>query len=483
MSNDILPSDFGAVGDGAHDDSDAIQQCIDAGQGRIIRFPKGAYKVTRTLHIRNSGTRLVGDVGIRSVDGGAEIHYHGTGPLFEIGSDNGHAWDAVDYDGPQDQWIENLVISHAAPDTLLNATGQYKAGSYGIRDWRGGGIHLRNVGMEHFEFGFWGVQSDINIFEAPTVLYCKVGIYAGPRSDQFTIKDAYTFFCDTFLRIDAGVRQLRLIDPQIVGCGSNVDYPIDIYKAAGPIRIVRPWFEHFQGYRSPDQAAFIAIGLHDGYRDGVYNEDRYCQTVTIEQPDVMTNQPGVDYHTKYLIALGAAYGVKVIDPEAAVGVGFNGLDGVFHSPPGTSYSGTASLSCHRHTFDAVSPNLHINHGTGNPQLHADFWGWAEHGVLNSNGRLAAYRIGGAPGADVLTLGTEGVPGAVFLFTRGYPSGPDTRLLLRRAIHTAASPPSAGQWERGDILLNSNPSAGGKIGWVCTAGGAPGTWKSWGAIDA
>jgi len=41
----------------------------------------------------------------------------------------------------------------------------------------------------------------------------------------------------------------------------------------------------------------------------------------------------------------------------------------------------------------------------------------------------------------------------------------------------------GTWVVGDIVFNNAPAAGGKIGWVCTSGGDPGTWKTWGAIDA
>lgn len=42
---------------------------------------------------------------------------------------------------------------------------------------------------------------------------------------------------------------------------------------------------------------------------------------------------------------------------------------------------------------------------------------------------------------------------------------------------AASTPAAGEWARGDIIWNNTPSAGGAPGWVCTAGGTPGTWKA------
>jgi hypothetical protein len=44
-------------------------------------------------------------------------------------------------------------------------------------------------------------------------------------------------------------------------------------------------------------------------------------------------------------------------------------------------------------------------------------------------------------------------------------------------------PAGGTWEVGDKVYNSAPAAGGYIGWVCTAAGTPGTWKTFGAITA
>jgi hypothetical protein len=43
--------------------------------------------------------------------------------------------------------------------------------------------------------------------------------------------------------------------------------------------------------------------------------------------------------------------------------------------------------------------------------------------------------------------------------------------------------SEGTFLQGDIIFRVDPSAGGKIGLVCTAGGNPGTWKAFGVIDA
>lgn len=44
-------------------------------------------------------------------------------------------------------------------------------------------------------------------------------------------------------------------------------------------------------------------------------------------------------------------------------------------------------------------------------------------------------------------------------------------------------PISGAYTLGDIAYNSEPSAGGVVGWVCVASGTPGTWKSFGTISA
>lgn len=38
-------------------------------------------------------------------------------------------------------------------------------------------------------------------------------------------------------------------------------------------------------------------------------------------------------------------------------------------------------------------------------------------------------------------------------------------------------PTVGEWKRGDVILNSEPSALGTPGWVCVTSGTPGTWSA------
>jgi hypothetical protein len=51
------------------------------------------------------------------------------------------------------------------------------------------------------------------------------------------------------------------------------------------------------------------------------------------------------------------------------------------------------------------------------------------------------------------------------------------------VYYGTQPPSTGAWRRDMIFMNTEPSAGGYIGWVCVSSGTPGTWKGFGAIQA
>ena len=79
--------DFGAVGDGKADDTEAIQQAVDSGIG-TIRFPKGIYRINKTIVIELD---RIGPASI-SGDGTAKIVMAGAGPVFKfIGTHEGTA--------------------------------------------------------------------------------------------------------------------------------------------------------------------------------------------------------------------------------------------------------------------------------------------------------------------------------------------------------------------------------------------------------
>jgi len=50
------------------------------------------------------------------------------------------------------------------------------------------------------------------------------------------------------------------------------------------------------------------------------------------------------------------------------------------------------------------------------------------------------------------------------------------------VYGTAAPTSVSYaWAVGDRVINTTPTSGGYIGWVCTTAGSPGTWKGYGAI--
>ena len=79
--------DFGAVGDGVADDTDAVQTAVDLGWS-AVRFEKGTYRITKTIVVKLDDYGPVSLVG----DGVARIVMAGAGPAFRfVGTHGGTA--------------------------------------------------------------------------------------------------------------------------------------------------------------------------------------------------------------------------------------------------------------------------------------------------------------------------------------------------------------------------------------------------------
>ena len=96
---------------------------------------------------------------------------------------------------------------------------------------------------------------------------------------------------------------------------------------------------------------------------------------------------------------------------------------------------------------------------------------------------SATRAGLRIVSDLTTTETGGrsaplTPGSIE-FPLGYWIGGGAN--ARQQLNGTAAPAS-GEWARGDVVWNRNPSAGSFMGWTCTASGTPGTWKGFGAIE-
>lgn len=81
LSRDVNAIDFGIVGDGVADDSDALQAASDYAQSlgldKALFIPKGRYRTTKTVNFKNS---LIAEQ--------AEIRYEGTDAALVIGDES-----------------------------------------------------------------------------------------------------------------------------------------------------------------------------------------------------------------------------------------------------------------------------------------------------------------------------------------------------------------------------------------------------------
>ena len=79
--------EYGAIGDGIKDDTEAITAAVTRNGDGVVEFPRGSYRITRTIEIDLSET---GTLGLSGRGGSARIIMEGEGPAFRFtGSHNG----------------------------------------------------------------------------------------------------------------------------------------------------------------------------------------------------------------------------------------------------------------------------------------------------------------------------------------------------------------------------------------------------------
>jgi parallel beta-helix repeat protein len=94
----------------------------------------------------------------------------------------------------------------------------------------------------------------------------------------------------------------------------------------------------------------------------------------------------------------------------------------------------------------------------------------EYGYNLDNNAYAVHFFGN----NIRTFATEWFSGA-------YGMELGTIKGTRKQFH-GTSEPLNGSWLAGDKIMNTNPVAGGYVGWICVDSGSPGTWKGFGLIN-
>jgi hypothetical protein len=208
--------DFGAVGDGRADDTEAIRHAVAAGAGRLV-FPRGVYRLTGTIDVRLDRD---GPIALDGDGGAARVVMAGPGPALRlVGTLDGNA-DPKNI--PPAVWesqrlptVANLEIEgahDAAEGVVLDGTMQATLTGLLIRRCRVG-VHL--------------VRRNRNVLLANLHIYDGRGAAIGVHFDGVNLHQTIVVGCHISYCRHAGIKVERseIRNLQITGC--DIEYNFD----------------------------------------------------------------------------------------------------------------------------------------------------------------------------------------------------------------------------------------------------------------
>jgi hypothetical protein len=235
---------YGCRSGNAFDNTDIIQRAIDTSEETVFILPAGNFRVNNAIKINRPGIKFCGNNYGREVDNATIIEHYGNGALFQIGDEN-----TPYYGGPQGFKLENISLVNKSPlsKPLQNPYSRsinrdrYGDKSIAIQDWRGGGMIITNVQIEHFYQAIWGCQSDINRINNVNLFYNHMGLCLELGSDQLSVTCLYTIGNDNVINLN-GCNGIRFNDCQFVKEGDPDNSPIQL-DYCNSVRFDGCWFE------------------------------------------------------------------------------------------------------------------------------------------------------------------------------------------------------------------------------------------------
>lgn len=430
----------------------AIQRCINAvGANGVVKFETaGPYAIS------SAGTVAI-QISARNVTlkgtGLTALQFSGTGVAIGLGEDNAGNWDDANYDGvAQGFTLEGIDLkcvndgTASKPRTaLLNSiTSQfYGTGTYGIRDWRGGKTRLKNATIQNFEYGYWGVQADLNFFQDITLAYNSVAVYLGARCDQARIDHIWSFGNDTVWLFE-GARNALVTHWTTDTDGSGTTGPC-IIRNSSTARNARyattriqtgnvveaPWTEQQGSFGTTnpgyDVTAIFELGIGDATQGGA---------VVIRSPFVAVYlYSDANPHFLYLVNAGNVKSVAVEDLAGAPGVTpWGNMRAVFRVDAGPATPARLFFS----DADVASGSRLIeSYSASTVSLQ-----------FRSEGFGLTYLVNSVGGTGTVLMGGLG---------------------LQRLLTHNNTPPSSGV--NGDVVFNRTFSGPKSIGWAYTGSAA------------
>ena len=476
----ISVKQFGAKGDGATDDTTALQAAYTyaASAGRTAWHPDGTYCATGLV-------------------AGCSIHMEPLAQLLYVGVDNGTLLNVTGSNtkhGVIRVWgnaknVMPLQISGSGNDIAAIYSGGVTATATGS---------LTIVGV-----GIYGDTNTIGRIRLSSMINAGHPNDSFPQAvlaygDQNTIESIVLNDCRSGLVISNPVTVY--VDSII--CRNMADN--GIYQLMGYLRLGRLEYAGveepavFKGEANVDEISIIGNSLGVGFQD--------CGSVSIDRLSVRPDSAGNT--TKFLfrtrggsvscgrIDIGRITGrftgstLFAMDQGAVEYLAIGGMDVKFQYDaavcvsPG-SFANMAACQGFRWENTLIEV-IDLNNAIGSTVLAINAPTVVKHSFLKamdlqiyqSNGiaeTSAALRGVGFAQALIETSGvhwrTDIGPYIVSVNAAG------------ALADTANAIPSAGTWSRGKVLWQSFPQPSGTSGWVCVASGTPGTWKTFGSIAA
>lgn len=255
-----IPIDMlGGKGDNATFNDAAFAQALTLSRStgiKKIKFGNGIYKFRNTVLLTLQDRSLVVEGSGKSrrtssdVQMGTCIYFvpDADNVMFMIGPQDSNPEGAPLYNGVQGITFKNLcILTDGSSNIVTWPAAKYRPGSIAIEDNRGGEVHVENVWVQGFDKGLRLINSDFTRTTNYSALYCNVGMYLGPRSDQTSHIGCDFTFCNTALII-AGASAPSFITPNFVMCGTTTSAMVEIKQGdsnnnVNGVSFICPWFE------------------------------------------------------------------------------------------------------------------------------------------------------------------------------------------------------------------------------------------------
>ena len=251
MSNVI---DYGAIGDGVADDTEAILHTLEAGDG-TLQFSAGNYLITRTIPIRLDRT---GRFSIDGCGGSTKILMAGAGPAFHL--IGGHHQSADPTSFSTDIWtsqrmptIQHLEIEGKHPDAdgfWIEGTMQSTLVGILLRKLRNG-IHIR--------------QHARNVLISHCHIYHNrgVGVFLDSVNlHQAIIANSHISYC-----LQGGIKVINSEIRNLHITGNDIEYNYDV-KADISADI---WIDSSQDHSSVREGSIVSNTVQANYSPGGAN--------------------------------------------------------------------------------------------------------------------------------------------------------------------------------------------------------------------